>query len=194
MNSLILVSGSSYKQSLFRRLGVPFTSIDSRLDESPFKSKGLEAKELSQLLSKEKALSLRYDYPEATLIGADQVCHYKGKIFSKAGTRDQAFLQLKELQGQTHELITSYAILGENQVIEHTNITQLKMSALSDDEILEYLNYDKPFDCAGSYKIESGGIALFDEILCSDFTAIIGLPLLQLSHDLNSLGFKLWKS
>lgn len=194
MNSLILATASPYKKSLMKRLGITFQGIDSRVDESIFKKQNLNAKELTKTLAKEKAISLKSRYPGSLIIGADQVCHFENKIYDKPENQDQAFIQLKELQSNTHELITSYYMIRNDKVIEHTNTTKLKMSTLSNEEIFDYLNYDKPYDCAGSYKIESGGIALFDEIFTSDFTAIIGLPLLQLSKDLQKFEVEVWKN
>ncbi len=194
MNSLILATHSAYKRELFQRLGLSFEAIDSGLEESPFKDQGLAPSELTQILAREKALALKTQRPGTTIIGADQVCHLDGEIFSKSGDKEKALLQLQKMRGKTHELVTSYAIIRDEEVMGHTNTTKLKMADLSDDELNNYLEYDQPFDCAGSYKIESGGIALFDEIQCSDFTAIIGLPLLQLSADLKKIGYQPWNN
>lgn len=188
MIKVILASKSPYRKALLSRLGIPFECKDSEVDESLLKSKISAPAELSEQLSLQKALKVQENNPDALVIGSDQVCHFNNQILGKAGNLKNAFTQLTKLQGQTHRLITSYAIvLGEQKVIK-TVVTELTMIPLNFLQINKYLSTDNPIDCAGSYKLELNGISLFSEIKTVDQSAIIGLPLIELNKDLNQMG------
>jgi septum formation protein len=187
--NLILASTSKYRKELLNKLNVDFNAIDPCLDESTFKNRGLGPVELAELLSKEKALAARNIQQTGIILGGDQVAELNGEILDKPGSRENAFSQLKKMQGHTHKLITSFCLLLEDgKSILNTDITKLKMKKLNDDQINWYLDKDEPYDCAGSYKLESYGISLFEKIESEDQTAIMGLPLLKLSMELNGLG------
>lgn len=189
---LILASTSKYRIELLKNLGWDFQSHSPDFDEEKFKSEGHSPSSLSQILAEGKARALKEKYPKAFIIGADQVCALGKKIFSKPGSLEKAMIQLKELQGKTHELITAVSLLTpEGKTRSILNRTELTMRTLSDDEIHRYLITDEPFDCGGSYKLEAGGIRLFEKIQMSDHTAIIGLPLIDLCSLLIEEGFKL---
>ncbi len=185
---IILASKSPYRKKLLNQLGIKFDCIPSTLDESILKAKISNPKELTLELALEKAKIIAKKYEDCIVIGSDQVCLFENKILGKTGSLDISFEQLKEMQGKEHELITSYAIVNNEEVIKHTNITKLTMKALSNDQIKFYLNTDNPIDCAGSYKLELNGISLFNKIETTDHTAIIGIPLIQLGKDLTKLG------
>ncbi len=113
----------------------------------------------------------------------------QGKIFGKPHNLERAREQLRSLSGKTHELLTAVHLQwtdpeGVHYENSHLNTCHLRMRTLKDWEIEEMLQADRPFDCAGSYKIESRGISLFEEIDCEDWTAIEGLPLLWLHQSL----------
>lgn len=189
---LILASTSKYRIELLSHLGWKFSSLSPDFDEEKFKGKGLSPADLAMTLAEGKAESLRVSNPDAYIIGADQVCALGDKIFSKPGNIDRALAQLLELQGQTHELITAVCVLTPNGVKRSIlNRTRLKMRHLSEEEVRRYLLKDEPYDCGGSYKLEAGGIRLFEEISMSDHTAIIGLPLIDLCSLLLKEGFTL---
>ncbi|MAX67856.1 MAG: nucleoside triphosphate pyrophosphatase [Bacteriovoracaceae bacterium] len=188
MKRIILASNSPYRKALLERLGINFTCLNSNLDESILKEKIQDPQELTRQLALEKAKNIAKNHKEALVIGSDQVCHFKGQILGKTGNLEDSFKQLTYLQGHTHELITSYAIIDNNVEIVKTNITTLHMRELNDLQIKKYLSADNPIDCAGSYKLELNGISLFKKIETEDQTAIIGLPLLSLADDLISLG------
>jgi septum formation protein len=190
MRKIILASKSPYRKQLLGRLGIKFETENSEFDEQPLKDKISDPVELTRQLSMAKAESVAKKFENALIIGSDQVCHIEGKILGKSGTLDKAFEQLKFLQGKTHELITSYAIIDTNtgQSVVNTNQTKLTMRKLSDSHIKNYLNADNPVDCAGAYKLELNGISLMEKIDTSDHTAIVGLPLIELANDLNKIG------
>ena len=190
MKDLILASKSPYRKELLERLGIPFICENSGFDENPLKSKIKDPVELTQQLSLGKANAIKPS-SQSIVLGSDQVCFLAGKILGKPGSMKNAALQLKEMSGQTHKLITSYALVIGKESIVKTNITELKMRILSSTQIERYLKKDQPLDCAGSYKLELAGISLMERIETTDHTAIMGLPLIELSQDLIELGFSI---
>lgn len=191
MLRLILASTSPYRKELLERLGLPFEALASHVNEDAFKEKIADPRELTETLAKEKALSVFETNQNAVVIGGDQVSLFKGKILGKPHTKEGAFNQLKELQGQTHQLVTATCVKSQELEVVWTEIMTMKMRPLNDEEILRYIEADNPLDCAGSYKIEGLGITLFEKISGDDHTSIIGMPLMSLSHHLRSLGFNL---
>jgi septum formation protein len=188
MKNIILASSSPYRKALLERLAITFDCISPDVDEDRYKSEINDPIELAEVLGKVKAQVIAEKYPECIVIGSDQLGHLDGKILGKPHNHENAFKQLKNMQGKEHQLITSVSISYKNEISTFTNITRLKMKELSDEQINFYLRKDKPFDCAGSYKLELCGIGLFESIQTDDQTAIIGLPLLQTAQELNKLG------
>ena len=131
--------------------------------------------------------------PSSLVIGSDQVISLDGAIFGKPKTRENAIKQLLTLQKSPHQLITSVCIATESKTINFSNQTKLTIRRdLSREDISNYVSKDDPLDCAGSYKIEGMGIALFEKVETTDFTSIIGLPLMELSKHLKSFGIKVF--
>lgn len=193
--SLCLASTSRYRQNLLRRLHFPFEVSKPTCDENQLKKEFLTRRnqldengvvELAAFLSRHKAQSALTN--AKFVIGSDQICFFDGKTLSKPGSLENARITLKQLQGNTHLLVTAVAIWNGTAFVEWTNIARFKMKALSDSEIEKYLAADSPLDCAGSYKLEAGGIALMQKIECEDWTAIEGLPLIKLNQVLLGLG------
>lgn len=192
MSKLILASKSPYRKELLNKLNIPFECIDPKFNEIPLKNIYINPKVLTQKLAIGKAKAVTEFIQDAVIIGSDQVCSINGKILGKTGCLKKSFEQLKMMQGKTHQLITSYCILAGDQEIVRTNITELEMRQLSDEQIKKYLSIDNPIDCAGSYKLELNGIGLMKNIKTEDHTAIIGIPLMQLGNDLEGVGFRLF--
>ncbi len=188
---LILASTSKYRGELLSQLGWPFEAMNPGVDEERVKSGLLDPTELAITLSKMKAEAVSTKRPEACVIGSDQVCKMGNKIFSKPGTIEKAVLQISELQGQSHDLITAVTVLSPQGVETIVNKTTLYMRPMNLPEIHTYVSQDLPLDCAGSYKLESKGIKLFTRIEMSDHTSIIGLPLIELTSTLLKLGYPL---
>jgi septum formation protein len=150
---------------------------------------GLPPCELARELARQKALDGRRQAPAAVVIGSDQLAAIDGRVLGKPGGRDAAIAQLGLLQGRPHELVTAVALAHDGGIVEFTDVTRLHMRPLTTAAIERYVAADAPFDCAGSYRIEGLGVALFAAIDCADQTAIIGLPLLRLCAALRELGF-----
>jgi len=183
---LILASTSKYRAKLLERLALPFSALAPGVDESLFKQGA--ASHVARTLAIAKAEALVAQYPDAVIIGSDQVCALDDVILDKPGTAENAHAQLTRMSGCTHELITAVAITFRGHTDIHVDETRLTMRQLSVEEIRRYVQHDKPLDCAGSYKVESLGIALFDRIESKDFTAIEGLPLLAVAAMLRRCG------
>lgn len=190
MPRLVLASTSIYRRQLLKRLGVAFTADTPACDEEALKDPALTPAALAAKLARAKAESLVGRWPDAHILGSDQLVEIDGKVLGKPGDADNALEQLSLLAGRAHRLITAFALLGPKHALtEHVDIHTLHMRALSQDELESYLDADQPFDCCGSYKVESRGIALFERIEGADFTAITGLPLIALTTALREHGF-----
>lgn len=188
MIQIVLASTSVYRQELLRRLNLPFEATAPTVDESEYKKKIRDPRQLAETLAQLKARSLAQK--DRVVIGGDQVAHLDGEILSKPGNVAKAKEQLLKMQGRTHLLTTSVCLVGLGPEVTFTDITRLKMRSLQEDEIERYIELDQPLDCAGSYKIEKAGISLMMEIQSEDFTAIQGLPLIRLAEALRQKGFK----
>lgn len=188
---IILASTSRYRRELFARLGLPFESHAPPVDEDEWKERGLTPKALAEELAVAKAVSLAAQFPEAILIGSDQVCACDGTILHKPQTVERAREQLQFIAGREHQQFTAVAVWQAGQVRKHTDVTTLRVRPLSSAEIERYIAVDSPLDCAGSYRLEKAGIALFDAIVSDDHTAIIGLPLMGLSRLLRECGVQM---
>ncbi len=188
---LVLASTSPYRRALLERLGVPFRWREPYCDESALKSAASNPIALAESLAHAKAASLVRDEPGATIIGCDQTVSFQGRAFGKPSTFERAVDQLACLAGQTHELITAMVVIRDKDVFRHTDVTLLQMRELSKKAIERYVSADQPLDCAGSYKIESRGIVLFERIESEDHSAITGLPLIALVSILRNLGFEI---
>lgn len=188
---LILASTSPYRRALLERLGVPFTAIAPDCDEDAVKSAGLPPLLVARRLARRKVHSICGRYPHAVVIGSDQVLDLEGERLDKPGSAEAAIRQLQRLAGRTHRLITAVAVASPTGWTDWENVSELSMRALSDDALRRYVATDNPWDCAGSYKLECRGVALFERIHTDDQTAIIGLPLLKLTQILTELGFEI---
>jgi septum formation protein len=186
--ALILASTSRYRGELLARLAVPFVAAAPDCDEDAYKARGLAPQELAETLALAKAESLRAAHPDAAILGGDQVAAIDDEILGKPGSVEAACAQLARLAGRTHTLFTAVALITRDRVLRHTDVTRLTMRPLSAEQIARYVAADAPLDCAGSYKLERLGIALFTRIESADHTAIVGLPLVALTDLLAAIG------
>jgi septum formation protein len=188
---LVLASTSAYRRALLERLGLPFRCCAPLCDEAALQREAadLEPRRLAERLALAKASSLVEDEPGSAIIGSDQLVSFGGRVFGKPGTMERAVDQLFSMAGQTHELITALMVIRGSDVFRHTDVTRLRMRPLSREAIERYIIADAPIDCAGSYKLESRGIVLFDRIESDDHSAITGMPLIALVTILRELGF-----
>lgn len=184
---LILGSSSPYRKELLERLEVPFTTDSPNIDETPLK--GEKPKELSLRLSVLKAQAVAAAHPGCVVIGCDQVLELEGRPVGKPGNFDNAFKQLSEMSGKTVTFHSAMTVIDAKGNLQSDVIpTVIRMRHLPPEAIRDYLEREKPFNCAGSAKIEKLGIAMVAECKSEDPTAIIGLPLIRLTSMLAKAG------
>jgi septum formation protein len=190
MPELILASTSKYRRELLERLCVPFRCVAPRIDEEAEQNNTLRERprDVAMHLAQLKAGSIVELEPQAIVIGSDQVCTFEGQVLHKPGTAERAREQLSMLAGRTHELVTAVCVQHGEVQRKAVVTTQLRMRSLTGEEIARYVAADNPVDCAGSYKIESLGISLFEAIETPDYTAIVGLPLMAVATALREFG------
>ena len=193
MGNLILASGSPYRQELLKRIASKFQVIVPQVDEDAVKQSGLSPVDVATCLARMKAAAVAADHPDAVVIGSDQLVDLNGRILCKPGTAERACQQLQDMSGQSHRLLTAVCVMGPGPGQERCFLqeTVLWMRPLDHEEISAYVSRDQPLDCAGSYRIEAAGISLFEKIDTGDFTAIMGLPLIQLAAELRALCVRL---
>jgi septum formation protein len=171
---------------MLERFGIPFKVEPSSVDETPQPNES--PTELSLRLAAAKAKVVADKFPGSIVIGADQVATLGHEPIGKAGSYEAAFKQLKQLSGQVVQFHSALAVTNGNETLVQDVLTACHFRKLSDEEIHHYLEFDQPFDTAGSAKAESLGITLMESIRSDDPTAIIGLPLIELSRMLRHFG------
>ena len=177
--SIILASSSPVRKQILQELGFNFQAINPDFDEESAKDeiKHLEIPSQALFLAQQKALSISKKYPEAIVIGSDQICQINNKILSKSKNIDDARLQLQELRGKAHFQNNAISIFQDSkEIFSNIEIAKIKMRTLSSEEIENYLKIDNPIGCAGSYKIERNARHLFREI-SGDVNAIAGISI-----------------
>jgi 7-methyl-GTP pyrophosphatase len=185
---LILASTSAYRKAQLEKLQLSFECLAPDVNEESLKSVVQNPRELALRLAVEKAKAIARNHPRAVVIGGDQLVFFRGDVLGKPLTRENAVQQLMRLAGQQHALITAVAVCHRGHCQTHVDETRLWMRPIDRETAVRYVLSDQPLDCAGSYKIESLGISLFDRIETQDHTAITGLPLLAITKLLNSVG------
>ena len=186
---LILASSSRYRRELLDRLGIAYEAIASDIDESSLD--GETPLQTSQRLAVEKARFVAKSHPGAVVIGSDQVADLGGKKLGKPHTRERAVEQLLAMQGRTVTFYTALAVIApDGTARERLSATEVRMRPLSRETIEAYVDREKPFDCAGSAKIESLGIALMESVKSDDPPSLIGLPLIALTTLLAQSGLE----
>ena len=189
--ALILASTSPYRRQLLERLRLPFQVAAPQVDESPLP---LETPPLrAQRLALAKATAVSRRHPAATVIGSDQVAVCKGEVLDKPGGAERCREQLRWLSASAASFHTAVSVLNpaSHASIEFLDTTTVYFRALAEDEIERYVRAEQPFDCAGGFRVEALGIALFARVTSEDPTALIGLPLIALARALRQLGYEL---
>lgn len=185
---LVLASSSRYRRELLARLARPFLWQAPNIDESARPGESADA--LVRRLGLAKSRALAPAYPAHLIIGSDQVAVNGDQILGKPAGREQAIAQLTAAAGRTVRFLTSVCVLdtrsGEQQMMVVS--TEVRFRPLRRRQIAVYVEHERPFDCAGSFKAEGLGIALFEGIDGSDPTALIGLPLIALTAMLARAG------
>ena len=189
--ALVLASSSSYRRELLERLGLPFSAVAPKIDEAV--RRGELPAAASVRLAEAKARAIAAAHPNALIIGCDQVAACDGIAIGKPRDRDDALAQLQAMRGRTIIFHTALALL--NTRTDHCRTALVDVASpfrvLGDEQLAAYIDRDQPYDCAGSVKCESLGIALFSRIASDDPTALIGLPLIRLTDMLTAEGIQI---
>lgn len=187
---LILASSSPIRQQLLSRLGLPFIVNAPDIDESP---QGADEEIATYVgrLSVEKATVIARQHTDALVIAADQACTAGDGILGKPGNFVRALAQLRAHRGKWLHFHTSLTLMqaGSMQSKSVTETFSVQFHELSDADLEHYLALDEPWNCAGSFRLESRGIALFNDMQGRDYTSLLGLPLLSLCRLLREAGF-----
>ena len=188
---LILGSTSVYRRELLQRLRLSFDVVSPQVDETPLDGEAPQA--LAERLALAKANAVALLHPRAIVIGSDQVADLDGEPLGKPGNHANAVRQLQRMRGRTVVFQTAVAVVCHESGFAGQALAQVKVGfrQLSDRAIEDYLQAEKPYDCAGSAKSEGLGIALLEVIDNQDPTALVGLPLIHTCRLLRAAGLAL---
>lgn len=187
---LILASSSPYRRELLRKLGLTFDTASPDIDETPLSDE--TPMQTAMRLSLQKAAALAPKFPQHLIIGSDQVAMLEDKPLTKPDSRENTIAQLAAASGKTAHFYTGVCVYdsrnGQHRIdCDHCAVT---FRTLSREQIERYVDRDEPFNCAGGFKAESLGIALFERIEGDDPNALIGLPLIKLIRLLEVFGVR----
>lgn len=188
MPPIILASSSIYRRQLLERLELPFEWASPDVDETPLAGEAPAA--LAERLACAKAAALAQRYPAHLIIGSDQVASLDGTPLGKPGDFANAERQLRACSGKRVEFLTGLCLLdsatgARQSIVERFGVV---FRRLEERQIASYLRREQPFDCAGSFKVEGLGIALFERLDGDDPNSLVGLPLIRLTGMLRAAG------
>jgi septum formation protein len=186
MPQIILASTSRYRRELLARLGLPFEVAAPDALESAIDGEAPAAMAARLALAKAKSIVRR----DALVVGSDQVASLDGHLLRKPGTAEAAIAQLEACQGRAVLFDTAVAVIATNsgRTLTHVDRTEVRFRRLNRTSLERYVQLESPLDCAGSFKAEGLGVALFEQISSDDPTALIGLPLIFVADALRTLG------
>ena len=186
MPPIILASTSRYRRELLARLQLPFTTRSPETIEDVIDGEAPAAMAARLALAKAKSIAA----PNAIVIGSDQVASLDGRVLRKPGSADAAVGQLRACRGKSVLFHTAVAVIGARTetTLRHVDRTEVTFRRLDDAALERYVQLESPLDCAGSFKSEGLGVALFERISSEDPTALIGLPLIFVADALRKLG------
>ena len=184
---LILASSSPFRKAILDKLRLPFDVVAPDIDET--RGRNESPYDLVKRLSKEKALEVSKNHT-GLIVASDQVAtldsgeNVEDEILTKPGTHERAFLQLKKSSGKTVNFLTGLALMNTvtREIQLHVEYYKVKFKTLSDNQILNYLSKEDVLNCAGSFKSEGLGIALFSSTKGDDPNSLVGLPTIKLIH------------
>ncbi len=178
---LVLASTSPYRRTLLERLGLPFETASPDINESPLEHETPTA--LVTRLSETKARAMTARFSDALIIGSDQVAVLNDQILGKPGNHEKAIQQLRAASGRRVNFLTGLCLLNGKTGNCHLAVVPFSVvfRSLSDTQIEQYVLRDKPYQCAGSFRSEGLGISLFEKMEGNDPSALIGLPLIELT-------------
>jgi septum formation protein len=189
MRPLLLASTSVYRRTLLARLALPFEVLAPEVIEEELPREPPAARALRLAIAKAQAVARAR--PQAIVIGSDQVAAIGEQILHKPCDAAGSRTQLAAASAQRAHFYTACAVIGVQADISlsHIDETTVVFRALGAAEIERYIERDRPFNCAGGFKAETLGIALFERIDSSDPTALIGLPLIWVASALRRCGY-----
>lgn len=188
MANLVLASTSPFRKAILEKLGIPFSTQSPEVDESPVENEAPE--QLVERLSIAKAKAIADKLSEGLVIGSDQVAVIEGQILGKPGNHENAIKQLMFASGKTVTFLTGlclYNAATQNYQVEVVPFNVV-FRELTRQQIENYLNKEKPYNCAGSFKSEALGITLFEKLEGDDPNTLVGLPLIRLVRMLEKEG------
>ncbi|MCB0357144.1 MAG: Maf family protein, partial [Bdellovibrionales bacterium] len=153
------------------------------------KDSPLTPMQMAQELAAQKALSIKADYENSYILGADQLIEFSGEIIGKAGSSDKATEQLLRMSGRSHKLITSMCLITPQKTFEHTEMAMMHMRSLKKEQAHKYVLQNETWNCAGSYKIECQPALIFEKVITEDPTSILGLATFKLVTWLKELQY-----
>lgn len=188
---IVLASTSRYRAELLRRIVPDFAQVAPAADEQPLPDESPRARAVRLAQVKARAVASAFD--DALVIGSDQVAALENCVLHKPSSLENAREQLRASSGKHVDFYTGLCVIDSQSrhADAHLDHTRVVFRTLTDAEIDRYVAHEKPFDCAGSFKVEGAGISLFERIENSDPTALIGLPLIALARLLRAAGFAL---
>ncbi|WP_444998536.1 Maf family protein [Aliikangiella sp. IMCC44359] len=188
---IILASGSQYRANLLKQLQIPFRCISPNINETQFIDE--PPYEYVKRLSLEKANNVAKKNTGSWVIGSDQIALFQNKVLGKPLTKAKAISQLSQFSGNHVEFLTGVSLIHNTHKIflYEESKTDVFFKHLSIKQIDRYLDKDMPYDCAGSFKIESCGSLLFDKVVSEDPSSLIGLPLIIVTKLFDKAGIDL---
>lgn len=188
---IVLGSTSPFRKTLLERLNIAFTCDAPNIDETPLDNEAVEDMVVRLATAKAQAISPNHD--NALIIGSDQSAVLDGEKLTKPGNFENAFKQLTRASGKTITFQTGLCLLNtktgniQSSCIPYTVV----FKTLTPSMIENYLHKEEPYNCAGSFKSEGLGIALFERFEGNDPNALIGLPLIELVNFLSNEGYSI---
>lgn len=191
---IILASSSLYRQAILKKLHLPFTCVSPNIDESALPSETISMQ--VERLAKNKALAIAQQkaHQDSYVIGSDQLVSFKGQVLGKPGDFSTAKQQLQMFSGQTVRFYTGLCLVhsAKNQMSHLVETFDVTFKTLTESQISTYLEIEQPYDCAGSFKCEGLGIALFESLDGRDPNTLMGLPLIALVDLFNAMSVDLF--
>ncbi|WP_025738964.1 Maf family protein [Salinivibrio socompensis] len=188
--NIVLASSSPYRQAILKKFSLPFSTFSPAIDESRLDNE--RATDLVERLALEKAMAGMPMFDNAIIIGSDQVCVIDEEVLGKPHERDVAIEQLKRASGKQVTFYTGIAVIN-SETGEHQSDVEpfhVDFRELTEQEIVRYIDIEQPLDCAGSFKCEGLGIALFNAMHGRDPNTLVGLPLIRLREMLEKEGIR----